>query len=268
MGAQADEQHRPKGAVSAVSERTGGDWQGLLRDHARRRWGEILDSLKNGKPIPRLDEAALAQLVIVLGPQANEALRLVDRLAMGAATEAFANDSADISPGEEFSSQLGRILEGFTPGSPEFPSAPRDHGPPRLFQSELWQLLHKVRESAELSYAREIDLVELDRRILFLLKTRGPLVPAGLSSAIGVDKAQVSRSVKTPAGAQAGAARANSQSGDVDSQGRSAGRKTVAPCRTAQPRTQLRCQRQGIAGFLRCDGDPAGSGGLALRTGA
>src|SRR5699024_262807 len=67
---------------------------------------------------------------------------------------------------------------------------------PKIFQSELWQVLHKVRESGELSYARELDLVELDRRIVFLIRSRGPLVPAGLSSAIGVDKAQVSRSVK------------------------------------------------------------------------
>ncbi|WP_336977150.1 MarR family winged helix-turn-helix transcriptional regulator [Altererythrobacter fulvus] len=169
----------------------------MLRDHARRRWGEILDSLKNGKPIPRLDEAALGELVVALGPQAGEALRLVDRLAMGAATEAFANDSDEVVPGEEFTKQLGRILEGFVPAASEIPvTALQQQGSPRLIQSELWQVLHKVRESAELSYAREIDLVELDRRILFLLKTRGPLVPAGLSSAIGVDKAQVSRSVK------------------------------------------------------------------------
>ena len=60
----------------------------------------------------------------------------------------------------------------------------------------MWQFLHKTRESAELSYARELDLVELDRRILFLLRTKGPLVPADLSSSVGVDKAQVSRSVK------------------------------------------------------------------------
>ena len=43
---------------------------------------------------------------------------------------------------------------------------------------------------------REIDLVELDRRILFLLRNGGPVVPADISSAVGVDKAQVSRSVK------------------------------------------------------------------------
>ena len=65
-----------------------------------------------------------------------------------------------------------------------------------MIQSELWQVLRKVRESGELSYAREQYLIELDRRILFRLYDRGPQVPADVSSAVGVDKAQVSRSVK------------------------------------------------------------------------
>src|SRR5205085_2812320 len=71
-------------------------------------------------------------------------------------------------------------------------------GAPRepVIQSELWQILHKVRESAELAYSRQFDLVELDRRILLLLAGAGPQVPADIASAVGVDKAQVSRSVK------------------------------------------------------------------------
>ncbi|MCB5424548.1 winged helix DNA-binding protein [Altererythrobacter sp. CC-YST694] len=150
----------------------------------------------NGTTIPKLDESAINSLAVFLGQQAEDALRLVDRLAMGAATETFANGGEASSPGEEFTRQLDRILEGFTPVTAAGSAQPQGQAPPRLFQSELWQVLHKVRESAELFYAREIDLVELDRRILFLLKIRGPLVPAGLSSAIGVDKAQVSRSVK------------------------------------------------------------------------
>jgi DNA-binding MarR family transcriptional regulator len=67
---------------------------------------------------------------------------------------------------------------------------------PQVIQSELWQVLHKVRESAELCYSREFELVELDRRILFLLQGVGQLVPAEISNSVGVDKAQVSRSVK------------------------------------------------------------------------
>ncbi len=97
-------------------------------------------------------------------------------------------------PGEEFFDQLNLILNSLEP-SVQGHGASSD-GSPLIFQSELWQVLHKMRESAELSYAREVDLVELDRRILFLLRSKGPLVPAELSSAVGVDKAQVSRSVK------------------------------------------------------------------------
>lgn len=66
----------------------------------------------------------------------------------------------------------------------------------RVVQSELWQILRKVRESAELAYSRQFDLVELDRRILLLLAGLGPRVPADIAGAVGVDKAQVSRSVK------------------------------------------------------------------------
>ncbi|HTN14860.1 MAG TPA: hypothetical protein VL094_08650 [Sphingomonadaceae bacterium] len=196
MGEQADDMYPANSNASAVRNGPPGDWQALLRDHARRRWEEILDSLRHGKPIPKFDEGAMGPLAIALGAQAGEALRIVDRLAMGAATEASAADTIPDAPGDDFARQLDRILEGFVPPAQLAAVSVPPKGPPRLFQSELWQVLHKVRESAELSYAREIDLVELDRRILFLLKVRGPLVPAGLSSAIGVDKAQVSRSVK------------------------------------------------------------------------
>ena len=196
MGRQADDMH----AVTQTSE-TGpaaspADWRELLRNYAYRRWSDILASLRGGKPIASREDEALIPLLGALGSQAQEALRIVDRLAMGAATEAFAAGEGEASLGSEFASQLGRILEGFAPAAPVAPQVRAGEGRPKIFQSELWQVLHKVRESAELSYAREIDLVELDRRILFLLKGRGPLVPAGLSSAIGVDKAQVSRSVK------------------------------------------------------------------------
>jgi DNA-binding MarR family transcriptional regulator len=171
----------------------GADWRDVLRDYAHRRRGEILASLQGGKPISARDDRTLP-LLDALGSQAEEALRLVDRLAMGAATEAFADGESAV--GSDFASQVDRILAGFAPAVVAKPEVRPSDGRPKIFQSELWQILHKVRESAELSYAREIDLVELDRRILFLLKGRGPLVPAGLSSAIGVDKAQVSRSVK------------------------------------------------------------------------
>jgi DNA-binding MarR family transcriptional regulator len=192
---------RPAGQIHPVTDSaqtaTGGapgDWRDVLRGHAHDRRRDILESLSKGKPIAARDDGALLPLLDALGDQAEEALRLVDRLAMGAATEAFSSGDADA--GGDFAAQLDRILEGFAPPATAMPEVHADEGRPKIFQSELWQVLHKTRESAELSYAREIDLVELDRRILFLLKGRGPLVPAGLSSAIGVDKAQVSRSVK------------------------------------------------------------------------
>ncbi|MBO9604076.1 MAG: winged helix DNA-binding protein [Novosphingobium sp.] len=171
-----------------------GDWRGTLRDHAHRRSAAILASLQQGQPIAARDDGALLPLLAELGEQGAEALRLVDRLAMGAAAEAFA--AGDSGFGDEFAGQLDRILQGFAPSVVPMPEVQPSDGRPKIFQSELWQILHKVRESAELSYAREIDIVELDRRILFLLKSRGALVPADLSSVIGVDKAQVSRSVK------------------------------------------------------------------------
>lgn len=183
----------------------GHDYRGLLSIYAVRRWEAVAANLSNGRPLPPRDQSSLAPLVEVLGEQSDEIIGIVDRFAVGAAAEAAGSgDLVEIAsgPGGAFLSQLERILSGVPQldragvASREAPSPTGEGGRPNLFQSELWQILHKVRESAELSYAREIDLVELDRRIIFLLRGRGPLVPAELSSAIGVDKAQVSRSVK------------------------------------------------------------------------
>lgn len=192
MGQQADdveagEIHSSEGFAGAS------DASHALRSYAYERAREIFASLRDGQAIPKRNDEITASLQTYLPDSADEAVRLIDRLAMGAATEAYADERAEIALETEFSNQLDRILSGFEID----PAASQHHKParPRIFQSELWQVLHKIRESAELSYAREIDLVELDRRILFLLK-RGPVVPAGISSAVGVDKAQVSRSVK------------------------------------------------------------------------
>lgn len=183
--------------------RASSDWRTLLQHHARRRWLEVLDCMANGEALPPRDISGVTPLFSRLGAQADEVVGIVDRFAVGAALEAFGDGVRDGEPGEEFEAQLDTILDGLAKldlkASREtlFEAERREEAArPRVFQSELWQLLHKTRESAELSYAREIDLVELDRRILFMLRTMGPLVPAGLSAAIGVDKAQVSRSVK------------------------------------------------------------------------
>ncbi|MXP25259.1 MarR family transcriptional regulator [Altererythrobacter indicus] len=147
-----------------------------------------------GTQIPSEDE----ELLQVLGDLRQDAVRIVENFALGAAYRYIGKDAgAGKEAPAEFFAELSIILNGFLPLS--MSDADREYYAalqPKIFQSELWQVLRKVRESAELSYAREIELAELDRRILFLLRSVGPLPPAGISSAAGVDKAQVSRSVK------------------------------------------------------------------------
>jgi DNA-binding MarR family transcriptional regulator len=162
-------------------------WREALRRHALALWREGAGGATATPP----DRAALAPL----GGIAEEAVELVATFTLGALARARRSGVAAAEPPEDFVAQLGLILNGLQP----VPSGGKGQGQPTqplIFQSELWQFLHKTRESAELSYARELDLVELDRRILFLLRTKGPLVPAELSGSVGVDKAQVSRSVK------------------------------------------------------------------------
>jgi DNA-binding MarR family transcriptional regulator len=162
-------------------------WRGALRDHALALWREGAGGTAAGPP----DRTALAPL----GPLADEALELVETYTLGALARVRRDGTAPAAAPDDFTAQLALILKGLQPPA-RTSEGEGDQAQPFIFQSELWQFLHKTRESAELSYARELDLVELDRRILFLLRTKGPLVPAELSSSVGVDKAQVSRSVK------------------------------------------------------------------------
>lgn len=161
-------------------------WRESLGRHAAALWRHCA----TGGPAP--DPPPLRSL----GQLADEAVAVVETFTLGALARARSADS-DLPKDAPaaFVAQLGLVLNGLEPSvrnGQESAAA----APPLIFQSELWQVLHKMRESAELSYAREVDLVELDRRILFLLRSKGPLAPAGLSSGVGVDKAQVSRSVK------------------------------------------------------------------------
>lgn len=170
----------------------GADWRAILLAHARRTYlagGVSADATASGA-----FQADRARLSGLLGPMADEALRIVESFALGAlASDQNAGLATDSVPAV-FDTRLAIILNGL---APEAEQHRRGEAPtPHVIQQDLWQLLYKVRESAELSYAREIDLVELDRRILFLLRNGGPVVPADISSAVGVDKAQVSRSVK------------------------------------------------------------------------
>jgi len=177
--------NKAKGASPAVDE-FHDSWRAVLRGFALALWREGAGGGRAARPDPAL--------LAPLGTMAEEALALVETFTLGALAQTRLGGPVTASPPEPFTAQLGLVLRALEPSAArkgdERPTAPL------IFQSELWQFLHKTRESAELSYAREFDLVELDRRILFLLRTKGPLVPAELSSSVGVDKAQVSRSVK------------------------------------------------------------------------
>jgi DNA-binding MarR family transcriptional regulator len=162
-------------------------WRATLSGFALALWREAAGGTAAARP----DPAPLAPL----GNMADEALALVETFTLGALARARRGGPVTATPPEAFTAQLALVLKGLEPPAVPHKDAGRATAP-LIFQSELWQFLHKTRESAELSYAREFDLVELDRRILFLLRTKGPLVPAELSSSVGVDKAQVSRSVK------------------------------------------------------------------------
>ena len=157
---------------------TESSWRSVLRDHATEVW--------QGQAAGAVNSDSLTKS---LGPLADDALRIVEAYALGARVEGATRSPA------EFSTRLDLILNGIE-ASLAAPAVRPADAPPHVIQSELWQLLRKIRESADLSYAREQYLIELDRRILFLLFDRGALVPADISSAVGVDKAQVSRSVK------------------------------------------------------------------------
>jgi DNA-binding MarR family transcriptional regulator len=164
-------------------------WRDLLIGHALHiRRGDGTGSRSD------LPAAERAELDEALGPMAEEAMRIVESYALGARSQELGADGRPAAePPPEFLGRLNIILNGLEPAAGR---ARTEQAAPQVIQSELWQLLYKVRESAELAYSREVDLVELDRRILLLLLGVGPLVPADISSAVGADKAQVSRSVK------------------------------------------------------------------------
>jgi len=181
-GEGGDPRHREGRSCGAEQE-----WRTILRVR-----GEAVRSgaLDQDVPLPQAERDVLAE---TFGAAVDDVVATLDAFARGARRHgAMAADGQD-----RFAGRLDMLLHGFdaslASGTRE---ADGDGARPQLIQSELWLILHKVRESAELFYAREMDLVELDRRILFLLHSAGPLVPAGISSAVGVDKAQVSRSVK------------------------------------------------------------------------
>jgi len=183
-----DKRRMPSGDESkAGAGATGGtdqsEWRAVLHRYAETVW--------RGAPrAPALDAGTTRLLGETLGPLADDALKIVEAYALGAPR------SADAQRPAEFANRLDIVLNGIEMSLDGRRDRPVPEAPPHVIQSELWQILRHVRESAELSYAREHELIELDRRILFLLQSAGPLVPADISSGVGVDKAQVSRSVK------------------------------------------------------------------------
>lgn len=158
------------------------DWRQLLHGHAADIW-------KSGGSVA--GDSLAPALATALGAAAGDAIAMVEAFTLGARAR-----DGGVAPPQTFAARLDIILDGLAIAS----GAPEGEGenpyPAQIIQSQLWQLLRKMRESAELSYAREHQLIELDRRMMLLLHNAGPLVPADISGAVGVDKAQVSRSVK------------------------------------------------------------------------
>ncbi|MXO72243.1 MarR family transcriptional regulator [Alteraurantiacibacter buctensis] len=181
--------HQDRDAVA------GPDWRSSLIERALDLRSAILTGqCGTDDPMP-CAPPAMETIVAGLGPMAAEAIQIVEAYVIGSVSSErqASGGGAPDSPPSEFALRLNIILNGLEPAKA---SGTAGRPATSVIQSELWQLLFKVRESAEMAYARELDLIELDRRILFLLHNLGPLVPAGISAAVGVDKAQVSRSVK------------------------------------------------------------------------
>ncbi len=178
-----DKRPVPSGDRGGARAGRTGEWRAVLHLHAERVWRSNPDS-------PTFDSETARFLERTLGPLADDALKIVEAYALGA------RRSADGQLPPEFGNRLDIVLNGIEASLNHRRDRGAPDGPPHVIQSELWQILRRVRESADLSYSRERSLIELDRRILFLLQSAGPLVPAEISSGVGVDKAQVSRSVK------------------------------------------------------------------------
>jgi hypothetical protein len=102
----------------------------VLRDHAA--W--------SGRP--GAERRPADSLTKSLGPLADDALRIVEAYALGARVEGATRSPA------EFGTRLDLILNGIE-ASLAAPAARPADAPPHVIQSELWQLLRKIRESAD-----------------------------------------------------------------------------------------------------------------------
>lgn len=180
-------------------------WQDLLRHRAamtRRamlshRDGALLMGRSPARPGDRTGFVALAAAGF---PEdaAEAALELIDRFTLGWAVSEQSSGTRGYDTDARFAARIDTIIGAVTPGdaTPAAPAIEAKPAQPSFLQLRLLKMLHAARESADIAYSRTIKLVELDRRILLLLESHGALVPAGVSASMGVDKAQVSRSVK------------------------------------------------------------------------
>ena len=192
--AKLTKSEKDKGTGKGVATSATSGWRGILARHAIELHESRLPGASVREP-SSLSDADQSHLMEAMGSRADEARRIVESFAAGAALGVGEGAQEQADAKSRFEGQLAIILNGLVPLQAE-PVHRRAKLPPQIIQSRLWQLLQMARESAELSYAREIELVELDRRILLMLSDSGPLVPAEISAGTGVDKAQVSRSVK------------------------------------------------------------------------
>ena len=173
-------------------ERSAASWRLSLLERARGAWSSAADAQSDQITIAPAQPCKV--LKKALGPLAGEARDTVDAYILGARRSV--SGSCDKAIPHEVQNGLDLILRGIACKLDDKSRSHADHESPLVIQLELWQLLRKVRESAELSYARVANLIDLDRRILIMLYNNGPSVPADIASSAGVDKAQVSRSIK------------------------------------------------------------------------
>jgi len=191
-------------AATGLADEAAGGWRDLLHRRARcarramlawRDGAQLFAALPvlpdpdgpGGDVIVRLCEAGFAPF------DARAAVQLLDRFACGwAIAEQAHSQTAGDEGAPDYEGQLETLLAGI--------AVTRAWGGPaaqhRMFQGRLWIFLRNTRDSANIAFARADHINELDRRILLLLQAQGDMTLAAVSTANGVDKAQVSRAIK------------------------------------------------------------------------
>lgn len=178
-------------------------WRERLRHRATVTRGAMLSrrdgALVMARGAPRSWDQACAEALQASGfaeALTESAIELIDRFTLGWAVNEQIGGAVPCDADTRFAARIDTILAALIP--PEAQAQPAKPRPPQphFLTLRLWKVLHAARESAEIAYSRTIKLIELDRRILLLLQSQGDLVPAEVSASMGVDKAQVSRSVK------------------------------------------------------------------------